>query len=227
MHKITTQKGFTIIEIIVTITVLGILATIVVIGYSGYRENVEKAQIAATADAYSKSIKGYALEHRFFPKYSTCLPAGAKCCTSLDSDLPAVYCANNVEIDGSHNWAMDDTDVKITKYINGNPPTLPVVSGFPDCVTGFMEVNAPCKPTASLPNVGIAFLTNQPGGKYTSNEPSLENKGFLIYYVSPKMPCGSKDIMTYASGNLSFNSSATYTRQTSVYRECIIGLKTS
>lgn len=224
-HKHFLQKGFTLVEMLIILCVIGIIAGIVTIGYASYKENVLKTQIVASADAYTKSIKTYSLEYNSFPKVSTCLPAGAKCCASNDTDLPAVYCATNTEAAGSHNWATDNTDVKLTKYINNQAPTFPVVGTFPDCVTGFMDVGAPCKPTSSLKTVGPAYLSNQAGGKYVSDEPSLKNKGFLIYYISPKYPCGSSDVMTLSAGKLVFNSSATYTRNTSTYRECIIGIR--
>jgi prepilin-type N-terminal cleavage/methylation domain-containing protein len=222
-HKHFLPKGFTLVEMLIVLCVIGILTTIVTIGYAGYRDNAVKAQISTTADAYVKSLKTYALEYNSFPKVSTCLPSGAKCCASNVADLPAVYCGTNAEAAGVHNWATDSTDVKITKYINNQAPTFPVVNTFPDCVAGIMDVGSPCKPTASIPVVGPAYISNQTGSKYTSDEPSLAGKGFLIYYIGPTYPCGSANVMTLSGNKLVFNSGATYTRSTSAYRECIIG----
>ncbi len=226
-HKYFLQRGFTLVEMLIIICVIGIIATIATIGYSGYKQNVVKAQITTSADAYAKSIKAYALEFNSFPRYSTCLPTGSKCCASNSDELPAVYCATNTEAAGDHNWATDNTDAKITKYINNQAPSFPVVSTFPNCVAGFMDVGSPCKPTSSITNVGPAYVSNQPGSKYTSDAPSLAGKGFLIYYIGPTYPCGSADVMTLSGSKLVFNSSATYTRSTANYRECIIGIRNS
>lgn len=227
-HKHFLEKGFTLVELIIVIVVLSILASILIINYDGYLDRADQTQISTTADAYTKSIKAYALEFGAFPQVSTCLPANAKCCTSNAVDIPAVYCAKNSELGGIHNWATDNTDVKLTKYVNSNTPKFPVVQGFTDCVSGFMDNVGPCKPTSSIPVVGPAYISNVTGSKYTSNEPTTKGKGFLVYYVSPTLDCGSKDVMTLVAGpTLVFNSSAKYTRQTSAYRECIIGIVNS
>lgn len=207
------------------LAVISILATIIYGGYTAYQTNAYKTQIANAVDSYSKSLKAYSLENRSYPKVSTCLPAGAKCCTSWDQSLPEVYCIKNPEAGGDHNWSTDTTDAKISKYIHSNAPAFPTVNTFTDCVDGFMDNLGPCKKSSSIPLVGLAYISNVPGGKYTSNDPSLTNKGFLIYYIANNMPCGSKNVMTLSGSNLVFNSSATYTRQTSTYRECIIGLR--
>lgn len=224
-HKLFTQKAFTLVEVIIVMCVLGILAGIAITGYAGYRENIDKTQIANAADAYSKSIKSYALEYEAFPKDSTCLPQGAKCCTSWDQSLPEVYCITNPEAGGDHNWSTTTTDAKISKYINNSAPKFPTVRTFTDCVSGFMDNLGPCKSSSTVPVVGPAYISNVADGKYTSTDPSLTGKGFLIYYIATNMPCGSKDVMTLSGSNLVFNSSATYTRQTSTYRECIIGIR--
>ncbi len=225
-HKHFLQKGFTIVEVIVVIFVLGILATIITLSYDGYQENVDKTQIATSADAYVKSMRTYALEYNSFPKVSTCLPTGAKCCSSIATNVTAVSCGTNTEIAGTNIWATDTTDAKITKYINNQAPTFPVFATFTDCITGIMS-NGPCKSTSTLTNVGPAYIANQTGSKYTSDEASVSNKGFLVYYVGPTYTCESTDVMTLSGGKLVFNSSATYTRQTSTYRECIIGIKST
>lgn len=226
-HKRFPQKGFTLVEMLVILCVIGIIASIATVGYSSYKQNVIKTQISTSADAYTKSVKTYALEYNSFPRYSTCLPTGAKCCASNDTDLPSVYCATNTEAAGSHNWATDNLDAKLTKYINNQAPSFPVVSTFPNCVAGFMDVGSPCKATSTITNVGPAYISNQPGSKYTSDAPSVSGKGFLIYYVGPTYTCGSSDIMTLSGNKLVFNSSATYTRSTANYRECIIGIRNS
>lgn len=225
-HKRFMQNGFTIVEIMISIFVIGVLATIVTTGYAGYKENTIKAQIATTSDAYVKSLKTYTLEYNSFPKVSTCLPTGAKCCSSIATSVTAVSCGTNTEIAGTNIWATDTTDAKITKYINNQAPTFPVVATFTDCINGLMS-NGPCKSTSTLTNVGPAYIANQTGSKYTSDEASVANKGFLVYYVGPTYTCESTDVMTLSSGKLVFNSSATYTRSTTNYRECIVGIKST
>lgn len=217
------SRGFTLVELMVTISVIVILAAVVVIGYDAYIDRIDQTNISTTIDAYQKSLKAYALEKNSYPQVSTCLPKGAKCCTSAGDSLPDVFCATNAEVGGAHNWATDSTDTDITKYINGTTPAFPTVSSFTNCTSGFMS-NGPCKPAGSITYVGPAFISNTGTSKYWSTDPTA--KGFLVYYIDPKFTCGSKDVMTVSSSsNLIFNSSATYTRATSSYRECIVGIR--
>lgn len=224
-HKQLRSRGFTIVEILVMISVITILAGIVYGGYTAYQLNTYKTQIYNTADAYEKSLKAYSLEHRSYPTLSTCLPHNSTCCTSVVDYPTTVYCGTNADSGGSHNIdTTSKTGTDISKYIHNQVPKLPTFTGFTNCVTG-LSSNGPCKASAAVPNVGVAYIGNTPGSKFTSNEPSLTHKGFLIYYVSPSYTCESDGVMTLSGTNLVFNSSATYTRQTSTYRECIIGLR--
>lgn len=226
-HLLKQQKqgAFTLVEVLITISVIGILAGIVVIGYQSFVTNAQQASISATVDAYTKTLNAYSLEKKSYPKLSTCIPKDSECCVSNVEELPDVYCGTRAEAGGTHNIATDSTlDDALKKYTVNGGPTLPNFASFPNCVSGLTTGN-PCKATPSIPTVGMAYISNVAGSKYTSTEPSVENRGFLIYYVEPKYKCGSNNIMTVTGSNLVFNSSATYTRQTSVYRECIVGLR--
>ncbi len=225
-HKHFLPKGFTIVEMLVILSIIGILATILILGYAGYREKVYQTQIITTVDAYSKSLKAYALEYRSYPKESFCVPSGAKCCASHNFDPTSVWCASSAQAVGDHNW-QTGADAKVSKYVTNDAPSFPVVASFPDCTSGIMI--GPCKPTSSIPAASIAYMSNvtgTPNSNYTSTEPSVKGKGFLIYYIDKKYTCGSKNVMTLTPGqDLVFNSSATYTREASTYRECIVGLR--
>lgn len=223
-HKRLTDKGFTLIEVLVMLLVIGILTSIITIGYKGYRENVYKTQIINSVDTYKKAIKAYALEHKSYPKLSTCLPHNSTCCTSNYDDPTYVYCGTNTQAGSVHNVDITGkTGTDISKYIPNQTPQFPTFAQFSDCVSGFIS-NGPCKPSTAVPNVGVFYISNVHGSKYTSTDPSLKDKGFLVYYVSNAFTCNSDRLMRLSGTNLVFDNSATYTRQTSTYRECIVGL---
>lgn len=224
-RKLLQPRGFTLVEILVMISVVTILSSIIYAGYTAYQRNAYKTQIYSTVDSYEKSLKAYSLEKRSYPTLSSCLPHNSTCCTSEVNTPSTVYCGTNQDSGGSHNIdTTPKTGTEISKYIHGQVPKLPTFTTFTNCVTG-LSSNGPCKASAAVPNVGVAYVSNVLGSKYTSNESSLTRKGFLIYYVSTSYECGSDSVMTLSGTNLVFNSSATYTRQTSTYRECIIGLR--
>jgi prepilin-type N-terminal cleavage/methylation domain-containing protein len=50
-------KGFTIVELLIVIVVIGILAAITVVAYSGVQERAESTKIIAQANAYIKGLK--------------------------------------------------------------------------------------------------------------------------------------------------------------------------
>ena len=55
--KYKQQKGFTIVELLIVIVVIGILAAITIVSYNGIRERAESTAIVARAQAYIKGLK--------------------------------------------------------------------------------------------------------------------------------------------------------------------------
>lgn len=221
--KLFKNSGFTIVEVLVIISVIAILASLANVGYIAYIQNANKSAISTTAHAYQSSLKSYTLEANTYPKVPFCLPGGSKCCYSSSVSPAAVSCGTDAE----SGWSAGSLASAVSKYVSGNPPKLPIFSKFIDCTGGLMS-NGPCKATASIPVLGMTYIPNISGALYTSTDTSA--KGFLIYYVDIIYTCNSGSVMTLSAGNLSFNSSAQYTREKTpapAYRECIIGVRTN
>lgn len=62
-----TTSGFTLVELLITIVVIAILASISVVAYSGVQHRANAARAAAVVDTYSKLIKMYYVDHQEFP----------------------------------------------------------------------------------------------------------------------------------------------------------------
>ncbi|MDO8335197.1 MAG: type II secretion system protein [Candidatus Saccharibacteria bacterium] len=215
------QAGFTLVEIVVVICLIGILATIIILSLEAYQDNVDQTTISNTADAYAKSLKSYSIESNSYPKNSTCLPKGSKCCKTTSGAPNSITCLKTSEYSGN-NWASTYDDA-IAKYVRNDPPLIPTVDDWGACTSGLMSWG-PCKPSTAVPIVGVTYVANIAGSDYTSTDTSLKNKGFLIYFVAPNFHCGTDKIMTLSGTNLVFNSTAKYSWQTSDLRECIVGL---
>lgn len=51
------QRGFTIVELLIVIVVIGILATITIVAYNGIQERANSTKIITRAQAYAKGLK--------------------------------------------------------------------------------------------------------------------------------------------------------------------------
>jgi general secretion pathway protein G len=61
------KKGFTLIEIMLVLTIVGILSGIAVPTYSGYREKVDSAKATADLTAIGLALEKYYSEHNKYP----------------------------------------------------------------------------------------------------------------------------------------------------------------
>jgi prepilin-type N-terminal cleavage/methylation domain-containing protein len=69
-----TQKGFTIVELLVVIVVIGVLASITIVAYNGVQARAGNAKTVAAVKAYRDALIQYAIDNGEYPPYSpTCL----------------------------------------------------------------------------------------------------------------------------------------------------------
>jgi len=72
------KGGFTIVELLIVIVILGILAAIVVVTFSGIQTRAVNAKTLLAVDAYKKALHLYMVDHGDIPDYSN-LPASSVC----------------------------------------------------------------------------------------------------------------------------------------------------
>lgn len=108
MH--TNKSGFTIVELLIVIVVIGILASITIVAYNGIQTRAYNTQIIAGVNAYNKALLQYAAVNSTYPTDSGC----------LGSDYPENQCWKGV----SGNWSVSGPlDAKLAEFI-GSKPTL-------------------------------------------------------------------------------------------------------
>jgi general secretion pathway protein G len=61
------EKGFTLIEIMVVVIILGILASIVAVKYSGQAEKAKQTQAAVQMKTFETALELYKLENGMYP----------------------------------------------------------------------------------------------------------------------------------------------------------------
>lgn len=68
-----TKSGFTIVELLIVIVVIGILAAITVVAYSGIQARAENSKTVSAVQAYKKALLHYAIDNGSYPTI------GARC----------------------------------------------------------------------------------------------------------------------------------------------------
>lgn len=74
--------GFTIVELLIVVVVIGIIGAIVVVAYRGIQQNAENTRTIATVSAYYKAMLAYATTYGSYPSNGAgqpCLGEGYSC----------------------------------------------------------------------------------------------------------------------------------------------------
>src|SRR5680860_283263 len=116
----TYQRGFTIVELLVVIVVIGILAAITIVSYSGISQKATVVSLISDLDNASKQLKLYQVEYSSFPTTltSNCPTApinDTKYCLKPSSGNTYTYSSLGVAT-SPQSFALQTTN-NTTKYI--------------------------------------------------------------------------------------------------------------
>lgn len=67
------NKGFTIVELLIVIVVIGILAAITIVAYNGIQTRGENSKTISAVSAWAKGLQLYKIEKGGYPAINTCL----------------------------------------------------------------------------------------------------------------------------------------------------------
>lgn len=76
MIKTKKQSGFTIVELLIVIVVIGILAAITVVAYSGVQQRANSSKTVTALGAWIKALSLYKVDNGRWPGTATCLGEG-------------------------------------------------------------------------------------------------------------------------------------------------------
>jgi prepilin-type N-terminal cleavage/methylation domain-containing protein len=125
------RQGFTIVELLIVIVVIGILAAIVIVAYQGAQQRADNSRIMGAVRQYQKAFLAYAIDHQ------GSWPTGSFAC--LGNGYPSNQCWNGP----SGTFAVDAaTDANLVPYIGSNKPIPSTkvlqITGLPDYRLGIL-----------------------------------------------------------------------------------------
>ena len=88
MHRILkkTQKGFTLIELMIVVAIIGILAAVAIPQFLDMMKSSKRSEAEVNLDAIKKGAKSWIPEHEAFPIGTAALTPAASCCNSGRND---------------------------------------------------------------------------------------------------------------------------------------------
>lgn len=88
-HK---HSGFTIVELVVVIIIIGILATVTVVGYGSIRKTAYNIQVIAGVSQYRETIEAYKAFYKKYPQTTRELANEQVAVVCLGTGYPDKYC---------------------------------------------------------------------------------------------------------------------------------------
>lgn len=135
-----TSPGFTIVELLVVIVVIGILAAITIVAYTGISSKATVAALVSDLDNASKQLKIFQVINGAYPTANNCpTPGGTEICLKSSGGTVYVYTSTNTT--NPQTFALTATKSG-TSYIIADNTTPGQISTNPtlSCPSGFIPV---------------------------------------------------------------------------------------
>jgi prepilin-type N-terminal cleavage/methylation domain-containing protein len=152
------QRGFTIVELLIVIVVIGTLAAITIVAYNGVQQRANNTQRVAAVKNWIEAVKSYAAVNQKYPHVAGVYCIGESNITDFDGNADAdCGVSNNLK----HDYAG------YTTTFNANTRTL--AAKLPDFP------GKPVQLTSSLKGLGLLWRSEvyDPTGENIANVPTL------------------------------------------------------
>lgn len=152
------QRGFTIVELLIVIVVIGILAAITIVAYNNIQNKANNLKTVGTVNAYVEALHLYKTDNGDYPAVSSCLGlgyAGGRCHSgdasyienggNLNTILLVNYLSGKVPIPNTQGLAYTSTTTLAGAFYNKNNASYNPTGGG----MGFGQVEV-----TSCPSIG-------------------------------------------------------------------------
>lgn len=133
MKRQTGRAGFTIVELLIVIVIIGILAAITIAVFNGVQRRAIEASLRADLDAATKKIMLYHVENTTYPSAINCVsPATTEVCVQPSGSNSFIYSANNTASPPWYTLTATNKDLAYQATQSSSPTPLvgPVTNGL-------------------------------------------------------------------------------------------------
>ena len=121
-------RGFTIVELLIVIVIIGILAALIIVAYNGIQQRATNTSTVSTVAAYAKAMINYKNINGVFPTSPACLGTGyGNGLSGNESTNVNGQCQSWNDIKESTTF-----NNQVSPYLNGSLPSPPMTTTIGD-----------------------------------------------------------------------------------------------
>ena len=123
------SRGFTIVELLIVIVIIGVLAALVIVAYNGIQQRANNTQTIDAVSKYVRVVMMYAQDKGDYPRTST-VSANTNACLGKNYSYSSNTCAHTVAtvVCGTGQATVTSAfNTKLEEYINTFPDPSPQI----------------------------------------------------------------------------------------------------